>query len=105
MFSVPCIVHAEPLAEWYAVRLPDKSRSIFTQYGAVIEPVVVSRLVWPVPGRRWKETPEPGVTTIIACAEAGPSVSRITTPAFAQAFVFSTLWTFATIEPAPFNIL
>src|SRR4030043_1662141 len=105
MGSVPGSVHVVPLAEVYAVKLPEILRSNFTQYGAVIEPVVVSRLVAPVPGRRWEETPEPGVTTVIACAEAGVSDSRIITPAFAQTFVFSTLTTFATIVPAPVSIL
>src|SRR4030042_3126129 len=97
MGSVPCSVPVVPLAEVYAVKLPEILRSTFTQYGAVIAAVVVSRLVRPVPGRRWKETPEPGVTHAKACAELGLSVSRIITPAFAQAFVFSTLTTFATI--------
>jgi hypothetical protein len=45
-----------------AEKLPEILRSIFTQYGAVIPAVVV----WLLPlfgwGRRWKETPLPGVT-------------------------------------------
>ena len=46
-----------------------------------------------------------GVTTIIACAESGSSVSRIITPALAQLFVFSMLWTLAVIEPGPDSVL
>src|SRR4030042_6430773 len=59
----------------------------------------------PVPGRLWKDTPEAGVTTIIACDESGLSVSRIITPSFAQLLVLSMLWTFATREPGPVSIL
>src|SRR4030042_842246 len=105
MVSVPTIVHVEPLAEMDPVQLPAILRSIFTQYGATIPAESVFKLVAPVPGRRWKEAPEPGVTTIIACEESGLSVSRIITPALAQTFVLSTLWTLAIIEPAPVSIL
>src|SRR4030042_2906808 len=103
--DAPSFCHVVPLAELYAEKLPARSRSIFTQYGAVIPAVVSSALAPPVSGRRWKDTPEAGVTTIIACFESPLSVSRIITPALAQAFVLLTLWTLATIEPVPVSVL
>ena len=80
-------------------------RSIFTHCGAVMPVTVSPTLTSPVAGRLWNATPSAGVTTAIACAEAGLSVSRIIPPVLAQVFVFCMLSTFATIEPAPVSIL
>ena len=76
-------------------------RTSLTQYGAVLPVLVVSVLEPPVVVRRWKETPLPGVTTIMACFAFELTLSRIITPALAHGSVFSTLTTRATISALP----
>jgi hypothetical protein len=76
-------------------------RTTFTQYGATAVPLPVLVLTHPVQLRDWNTKPFPGVRNTPAWAEFAPSVARIITPAFAQAFVFCWLATRATIAPSP----
>lgn len=96
---------ADPLVEWETVKLPATSRSSLTQCGAAIPASVVPNELVPVSVRPCEATPLPAETTAKACAEPGSRVSRIMTPALAQACVFCTLSTLAIIVPGPVRVL
>ncbi len=88
-----------------AGKLPTASRSNLTQCGAVMPVSFSLKLAISGSVRPWKATPFSGVTNTEACFELASSVSRIITPALAQAWVFCTLLTLAIIVAGPVSVL
>src|SRR4029450_10120895 len=98
----PMGVQTIPLSECQAVKVvPLRSRRIHSGMGTPAR--VVWLLVPPVKGRRWKETPCPGVARTAAWVEFALRVSRIITPALAQELVLVRLDTRAVITPFPLS--
>src|SRR5215204_5318478 len=97
---VPSDVQPEPSAE----AAPLKAfplRAIRSQRGAAPAAVGLMPALDPGAVRYWKPVPFDGVTTLIAKEELDPRVSRIMTPALAQASVGSSEAMRATSSPSP----
>ena len=98
--ALPTVVQVMPSGELFAVTvLP--LRVSDSHWGAVTPAMAVSVDVPPVVVRRWKMTPLPGVTKILACIALAAVPSRSIKPAFAQTWVLVWLVTFAEIVPFP----
>src|SRR5436190_18977325 len=101
--SLPTTIHDVPSADTEALMVWP-ARANFTHRGAMPASLVLV-LTLPVVVRRWNATPLPADTSMNACADEAPSVSRIMTPALVHAATSSTDATRATTAASPLNVV
>src|SRR6476469_1238875 len=84
MVVVPTSTHVEPSLDSYALKVSPLRTSCNHRGGPEVLPAVLT-LVPLVASRRWKATPLPADTRIVACFDPASRVSRIIRPPFDHA--------------------